>query len=377
MGGQLPLLITLIGVPLAVLTIVVSRALAKVERVRAALVLGSPIPERYRRPERPGIWPRLQAVLADAQTWKDLAWELLLLGIGIAGFTIAVTAWGVTLGLITLPAWYWSIPDPGVDLGVFTVDTLPEAIVAAVAGVVSIPLAVALVRGAAALTATLARLLLGPGESALRERVEELTVTRAGAVDVAAEELQRIERDLHDGAQARMVAVAMDLGLADQQAEADPAAAAELRRRAQENARQALVELRELARGMRPGLLAERGLAEAVRALVARSPVPATADVAVEGRLPAQAETAAYYVVAEALTNTAKHAAANAAVVRIVQRGDVLAVEVSDDGRGGADPAGSGLAGLRRRVEALDGRQRIASPPGGPTIVAAEVPCAR
>jgi signal transduction histidine kinase len=371
------LAITLIGLPLGVLTVVVSRALATVERQRAALVLGAAVPERYRRPDRPGIVAKLRALLGDAQTWKDLAWHLLLLPLGIAGFTIAVTTWGTTLGLLAMPAWYWSIPDPGVDLGLFTVDTLGEALAATCVGLLSVPLTVALVRGSAAATGAFARLLLGPGDSALRERVEELTVTRAGAVDAAAEELGRIERDLHDGAQARIVAVAMDLGLAEQQAAHDPEAAAELRRRAQENAKQALVELRELARGMRPGLLAERGLGEAVRALVARSPVPATAEIDVQGRLPAQVETAAYYVVAEALTNAAKHAQARATVVRVAQRGDVLAVEVSDDGRGGADPAGGGLTGLRRRVEALDGRLRVASPAGGPTIVAAELPCAR
>ena len=374
---SLALMITLIGLPLAVVTVIVSRALATVERRRAALVLGSAVPERYRRPDRPGILAKLRALLGDAQTWKDLAWHLLLLPLGIAGFTIAVTTWGTTLGLLAMPAWYWSIPDPGVDLGLFTVDTLGEAVAATVLGLVSLPLTVALVRGSAAATGALASALLGPGEHALRERVEELTVTRAGAVDAATEELQRIERDLHDGAQARIVAVAMDLGLADQQAAEDPEAAAELRRRAQENAKQALVELRELARGMRPGLLAERGLAEAVRALVARSPVAASADIDAGERLPAQVETAAYYVVAEALTNAAKHAQARAAVVRITRRDEVLAVEVSDDGRGGADASGSGLTGLRRRVEALDGRLRVASPAGGPTIVAAEIPCVR
>jgi len=373
---SLALMITLIGLPLAVVTVIVSRALATVERQRAALVLGSAVPERYRRPDRPGILAKLGALLGDAQTWKDLAWHLLLLPIGIAGFTIAVTTWGTTLGLLAMPAWYWSIPDPGVDLGLFTVDTLGEAFAASVLGLVSLPLTVALVRGSAAAAGALARALLGPGEHALRERVEELTVTRAGAVDAATEELQRIERGLHDGAQARIVAVAMDLGLADQQAADDPEGAAELRRRAQENAKQALVELRELARGMRPGLLAERGLAEAVRALVARSPVPASAEIDVAGRLSAQVETAAYYVVAEALTNAAKHAQARAAVVRITRRDDALAVEVSDDGRGGADASGSGLTGLRRRLEALDGRLRVASPAGGPTIVAAEIPCA-
>jgi signal transduction histidine kinase len=335
------------------------------------------VPERYRRPAAPGLLARLKALLADGQTWKDLAWHLLLLPVGIAGFTIAVTAWSTTLGLLAMPAWYWSVPEPGIDLGIFTADTLGEAFAASGVGLLSVPLTVALVRGSAAATGALARLLLGPGEAALRDRVEELTVTRAGAVDAATRELQRIERDLHDGAQARMVAVAMDLGLADQQAPDDPEAAAELRRRAQENARQALVELRELARGMRPGLLSERGLEEAVRALVARSPVPAGAEIDLPGRLSPPVETTAYYVVAEALTNAAKHAGARSAVVRVARRGDTLAVEVSDDGRGGADPAGGGLTGLRRRVEALDGRLRVASPAGGPTIVAAELPCAR
>jgi signal transduction histidine kinase len=374
----LGLAITLVGLPIALLTVGVSRGLAKVERRRAALVLGAPIRAGYRDwRSAESFLKRLGIVLSDVRTWKDLLWHLLLLPIGIAGFTIAVTTWGTTLGLLAMPAWYWSITDPGVDLGLFTIDTWPEAVAASGLGVLSLPLTIALVRGSAAGTAALAKLVLGTERAELEQRVETLTATRAGAVDAAALELQRIERDLHDGAQARMVAVAMDLGMAEQQAREDPQASEELMRRARENARLALVELRELARGMRPGLLAERGLDEAVRSLVARSPLPATADVSLEGRLPAAVETAAYYVVAEALTNCAKHARASSAAVRVSSAGDVLVVEVSDDGRGSADPSGGGLTGLRRRVEALDGVLRVASPAGGPTLVRAELPCAQ
>jgi signal transduction histidine kinase len=370
------LAITLVGLPVAMLTVALSRGLATVERRRAALVLGAPIRGGYHDwRSAPSFFRRLGIVLSDPATWKDVVWHLLLLPLGIAGFTIAVTAWGTTLGLLAMPAWYWSVTDPAVDLGLFSVDTWPEAVAASGLGLLSLPLTIALVRGSAAGTAALARLVLGTERAELERRVETLTATRAGAVDAAAVELQRIERDLHDGAQARMVAVAMDLGLAEQQARDDPQASEELVRRARENARLALVELRELARGMRPGLLAERGLGEAVRALVARSPLPVTAEVTLEGRLPVAVETAAYYVVAEALTNSAKHAEASSAAVRIGRAGDMLVVEVSDDGRGGADPSGGGLVGLRRRVEALDGVLRVASPPGGPTLVRAELPC--
>ena len=372
----LGLAITLIGLPVALLTVAVSRALATVERRRAQLVLGAPLEARYRSWTQGSIWKRLRAVFADPTTWKDLAWHLLLLPVGIAGFTIAVTTWSTTAGLLLMPAWWWIGRDGwAVDLGLFSIDGWPEAFVGTAVGLLSIPLTIALVRGSAAGTGALAQIVLGPGTRALEERVESLTATRADAVDAATLELARLERDLHDGAQARIVAVAMDLGMAEQQARSDPQAAEELVRRARENAGQALVELRELARGMRPALIAERGLGEAVRALVARSPLPATADVKLDGALPPAVETAAYYVVAEALTNAAKHASAASAAVRLSRAGDRLVIEVSDDGVGGADPSGGGLAGLRSRVAALDGTLRVASPAGGPTLVRAELPC--
>jgi signal transduction histidine kinase len=206
--------------------------------------------------------------------------------------------------------------------------------------------------------------------------VEVLTETRAGVVDAAAAELQRIERDLHDGAQARLVALAMDLGMAEERFERDPEGARELVEKARGEAKQALAELRDLARGMRPALLAERGLAEAVRALASRTSLPTTVAVEVGGPVAPAVESAAYFVVAEALTNAVKHSGATRLSVRVAREGDRVAVEVSDDGRGGVDPDGNGLTGLRKRVEALDGTLRVASPAGGPTLLRAELPCA-
>jgi signal transduction histidine kinase len=202
-----------------------------------------------------------------------------------------------------------------------------------------------------------------------------LTETRAGAVDAAAAELERIERDLHDGAQARLVALAMDLGMAEERFERDPEGARELVEKARDEAKQALAELRDLARGMRPALLAERGLGEAIRALAARTQLPTAVDVQPGGRLPPAVESAAYFVVAEALTNAVKHSGATRLTVDVARDADVLVVQVGDDGIGGAGLSGSGLDGLRKRIEALDGQLRIASPPGGPTLLHAEIPC--
>jgi signal transduction histidine kinase len=375
----LGLVITLLGFPVLVLTALMLRGLAHIERARAALVVDEPLVARYRQPEKPGFVARVKAVFTDAQNWRDLGWALLLLGIGIAGFTVAVTAIATVLGLVFAPAWTWALWDSSdpVDLGVFHVTDIWSAFAATGIGIAAAPLGLALIRGTAAGSGALARALLAPRTEELEERVEVLQATRAGAVDAAAAELERIERDLHDGAQARLVAIAMDLGLAQQKLDEDPEHARQLLAEARDGASAALVELRDLARGIRPALLAERGLAEAVRAFAARSPVPATvtADLG-EGRMPEPVESAAYFVVAEALTNVAKHAGARRATVSLVRRGDALEVLVVDDGHGGANLDGSGLKGLRARVEALDGTLGVASPAGGPTMLRAELPCA-
>ena len=210
----------------------------------------------------------------------------------------------------------------------------------------------------------------------MAERIDVLTTTRAGAVDAQAAELRRIERDLHDGAQARLVALAMDLGIAREKMSTEPAAAEALVTEAHQEAKRALVELRDLARGIHPAVLTDRGLSAAIATLAGRSPVPVELDVRVEERLPAAIEAASYFVVAEALTNVAKHSEADVARVRVDRQADRLTIDVADDGRGGADPEGGGLDGLRSRVEALDGRMAVHSPPGSGTLVRVELPCA-
>jgi signal transduction histidine kinase len=211
-------------------------------------------------------------------------------------------------------------------------------------------------------------------EQALTERVDVLTRTRRGALDVQAAELRRIERDLHDGAQARLVALSMQLGRAEERLAGQPEAA-ELVRRAREEAGAAIAELRDLARGIAPPVLADRGLVAAVEALGRRAPMPVEVAAQIDRRLLPVVETAAYFVVAESLTNAAKHAGGAGARVRLAIEGDRLRIEVADDGPGGADPAGSGLTGLRHRVEALDGTLHVISPPGGGTTIRAELPC--
>jgi signal transduction histidine kinase len=211
-------------------------------------------------------------------------------------------------------------------------------------------------------------------EQQLEQRVDVLTRTRRGALEVQDAELRRVERDLHDGAQSRLVALTMQLGRAEERLSDQPEAAA-LVRQARDEAGAAIRELRDLARGIAPPVLADRGLGAALEALAQRSAVDAQVRVAVTERLPAVLETAAYFVVAEALTNVVKHAQATAAWVDVHQHEGALVASVSDDGRGGADPGGSGLMGLRTRVEAVDGTLAVQERPGGGTIVRAEMPC--
>jgi signal transduction histidine kinase len=207
------------------------------------------------------------------------------------------------------------------------------------------------------------------------KRIEKLETSRTGAVESQEAELRRIERDLHDGAQARLVAVGMSLGMAEQKLESDPEAVRELLAEARQGATEALEELRDLARGIHPPILTDRGLEAAISALITRSPVPVTLDAEVPRRPSAPVETAAYFTASEALANAIKHSHATAVDIKIRLADDVLLTEISDDGRGGADPEGGGLKGLRQRIEALDGTLRVTSPVGGPTMVRAVMPC--
>jgi signal transduction histidine kinase len=225
-----------------------------------------------------------------------------------------------------------------------------------------------------------ARTLLRP-DTELAGRVERLTQTRADAVDTAAAELRRVERDLHDGAQARLVALGMSLRAAERLIPTSPQAAIALVAEARETSSRALTELRDLVRGMYPPVLADRGLADAVRALALDTPLRTETDIRLPGRLDLPVEAAAYFAVAEALTNAVKHSGARLVQIRIRHSArplpGLLRIEVTDNGAGGADPArGSGLQGVERRLATFDGIVAVSSPPGGPTMIVMEIPCA-
>src|SRR5215216_2162273 len=316
------LLIVWVGVFVLALTLLAWRGGAWLERRWVRLMLGVQIPEPYRPLPAGSLWQRARVLAGDPATWKDLAYLVLLFPLGLVWFVVTSVLWSVALLLLTAPLWFWippTGPRPGFDNGEHArllIDTVPEALVATVAGAVLCVAAAWGVRAMAAAHGAVALALLGPSQNQLQARVEALQASRDRAVDSAEAERRRIERDLHDGAQQRLVALAMDLGMARAKLETDPAAA--------------------------------------TSALAARSPVPVGVEVdAATGRLPGPVESAAYFVVAEALTNAAKHARAAEIGVRIARHRDLLIVEVIDDGAGGADPArGSGLRGLADRVAA-------------------------
>jgi signal transduction histidine kinase len=369
---SLTLGLLIVGFPIVLATFWLFRLLAELERRRAALVFGHELVSAYRPAPPDGRFAsRLRVAAHDPQRWKDVVYLAIHGVLGFVCGTVWIVLVSFVIGSITLPTWWWALP-PDAQYLWFTIDTWEEAVGAAALGVALLPVALLVQRPLALSQAYIARVLLGPS---LAARVERLTETRAGAVDAAQAELERIERDLHDGAQARLVALAMDLGMAEERFDRDPESARELVGEARLEAKRALAELRDLARGMRPSLLEERGLGPAIVALAGRSPVPATATVDVPRKPPAHVETAAWFVVSEALANAAKHSGAERAAVWVTLRNAHLHVEVVDDGRGGADTAGSGLKGLAQRVEALDGSLEIHSPTGGPTVVRALLPC--
>ena len=349
---------------------------AQDERRRIARSLGYAVPSPYRRLP-PG--PKLARVRAeDPAVWRDLAYLLLLLPIGAAEFAGVIAGFVFLLATITLPAWLFvAFPDGAPLWQEVRIDTFPEVLtVAVVALPVSALAGYLLIAGLSQAHISLGRALLGPSRRArLTERVEELTESRSRVLAVALAERRRIERDLHDGAQQRLISLAMDLGMARQKIKSDPEAARALVEEAHEEAKRASAEIRDLVRGIHPAVLSDRGLDAAISALADRCPVPVEVDVELDRRPPEVVETTAYFVVAEALANVAKHSGASEAQVSVWRAPeDVLVVEIVDDGKGGADPeAGTGLAGLADRLAALDGRLFVESPAGGPTRVGAEL----
>ncbi|WP_433299155.1 sensor histidine kinase [Actinoplanes sp. CA-030573] len=328
----------------------------------------------------PGPTPTgLRAALTDRACRRELAWLAVH-----ATFGFAIGLLGLTLPLyavqdVTYPLWWQLTPagSSGPSVAFWPVNTWADALAVGLLGLAWVAVVVVAVPQLARLPGWIGRSLLGPGPGAdLSLRVEQLTATRAAALDAHAAELRRIERSLHDGTQNRLVAVNVLLGAARRQLARDPAAAAEMLARAQDAAEQALAELRTVARGILPPVLADRGLTEAVERLAGDCAVRCRVDVEASGRCAASVEATAYFVVAEALTNVSKHSGATSATVTIRRAGDRLHLRIDDDGHGGADEGrGSGLVGIRRRVEAYDGRMSLTSPVGGPTTMRVELPC--
>jgi signal transduction histidine kinase len=324
-----------------------------------------------------GTWPRFRWVVSDPATWRDLAW--LIPGAVTGGaclIAFAAPAYGL-LGVLLVPLVLFFAVD-WYGYGVFwPMDDVVEAAFSVPQGWLFLIGGLAIARWLVWLHLRFASFFLPPTRAAeLALRVRQLTITRADTVDAQAAELRRIERDLHDGAQARLVALSMNIGLAEQLMARDPAAAQRLLVEAREATGQALVELRDLVRGIHPPVLAERGLDGAIRALVLAVPLPVAIDVELPGRPPPPVESAAYFTVAEALANVTKHSGATRAWIRLGYRDGKLTMVVGDDGRGGAAPGrGTGLAGMERRLAAFDGTMTVTSPPGGPTVVTMELPC--
>ncbi|MGW4546751.1 sensor domain-containing protein [Streptomyces violaceorubidus] len=322
---------------------------------------------------------RLRPALTDPTTRRELSWLVrhatLGLLLGLLGLLLPLCAVRDT----SFPLWWRLVPEGATttSVGVGTAHTWQDALAATLLGVGWTAILLGLGPGMARLQAAPARRLLAAGpDTDLSLRVAELTATRAAALDAHATELRRIERSLHDGAQNRLVSVTVLLGAARRMAARDPAGADELLERAQSAAEQALAELRSVARGILPPVLADRGLAGALSGLAADCGVPCRVEADVPERCAASVEATAYFVAAEALTNVAKHSGAARASVTVRARGGRLRLLVEDDGRGGADEdGGSGLTGIRRRVAALDGTLRLTSPPGGPTTLEVDLPC--
>ncbi|MBB2940344.1 signal transduction histidine kinase [Actinoplanes lutulentus] len=323
------LLIPVLGIGIVVMphVVVAVRFRADLER-RFSARFGVPIAVPYRSipVDAPlGSWRRFRMVIADPATWRDFSW------------------------------------------------LLPGAIITGVLGIVGLAAGPYPIR----IAFRFSRLLLGPtAAAALRRRVETLTVSRADTVDAQAAELRRIERDLHDGAQARLVALGMNIGLAEALIHRDPVAAHRLLVEAREASGQALGELRQVVRGILPPVLSERGLEGAVSALALTLPMPVDVEADLPCRMPAPVESAAYFSVAEMLANVVKHSGARHVGVGMRFENDLISMVVRDDGDGGADPeGGSGMRGVQRRLAAFDGTMSVTSPPGGPTVVNMELPC--
>ncbi|MBB5820409.1 signal transduction histidine kinase [Streptosporangium becharense] len=371
-----------VGVPVLAMTLMLARGFADVERRMLTEVLDRPVARpRYRpAPEGAGWFRRMANPLTNGQSWLDLLHGIVALPIAAVTFTFTVAWWAGTILGLTSPLYGWftaSIPgNQGLAhlLG-FGDNTAVDVVINTVIGVLFALTLPVVVRSAALLQAGLGRAML-TGVAELHERIDDLAEGRAAAVSAEANALRRLERDIHDGPQQRLVSLAMDLSRAQRQLKRDPQAVQEMLDQAITSTRETLDELRALSRGIAPPILSDRGLTPALAALAGRSPIPVELDVQVTGRFTAAIENTVYFVTAESLANAAKHSRATVCTVTLSRTGDTLMLTVGDDGVGGAHVAkGHGLSGLADRLRAVDGELTVDSPVGGPTVIVAEVPC--
>lgn len=378
-GAGLGVAVAAIGLPILVVpaALVGTRA-AMAERRRIGRFLGYSVSSPYEQlPEVP--WPaRARARAADPAFRRDLLYMLLLQPVAAAQLAVVLILMSVPIWMLASPLNLLRHRQTGTPPPEFLepLHTLPVALISFALGIPVAFLTLYGVIGLARAHAAFARTILGPSRHAeLAERVEALTESRSRVMDASLAERRRIEQDLHDGAQQRLVSLAMGLGLAKEKMKTEPAAAHELVEEAHEEAKQALSEIRELVRGIHPAVLTDRGLDAAISALAGRCPMPVSVEVRIEERSPEAVESTAYFVVAEALTNVARHSGASEAHVSVWRERNRIVVEVYDDGVGGAKAShGSGLSGIADRLAALDGELFVQSPPGGPTRVRAELP---
>ncbi|MFK0000278.1 sensor histidine kinase [Streptomyces werraensis] len=377
------LLVTFLGVPVLAAALAGCRGIGSVERARARGLLGLDVgePEPLRL-KRQGFMGWVGAVLKSGTSWRALLYSVLQLPWAVLSFTVTVTVWSLGWSLLTYPLWFWVLPtyagQDGIQLygdeqRAIYLDNPFEIAVTAGVGLLFTLATPWIVRALTTVDRVMVHGLLGP--SRLATRVVELESDRGVVVDTAAADLRRIERDLHDGAQARLVSLAMDLGLAKEKLREDPQAAARMVDEAHGEVKTALQELRDLARGIHPAVLTDRGLDAALSAVASRCTVPVQVEVDLSERPAPAIEGIAYFTVSELLQNVSKHSRATWAAVEVWRSEERLMLQVADNGVGGADLSrGSGLAGLAERLDAVDGILVVDSPAGGPTRVTAELP---
>ncbi|MGW5846987.1 sensor histidine kinase [Streptomyces sp. NPDC055254] len=378
------LLVTFLGIPVLAGVLAMCRGFGHLERARVRTLLGArvgdPAPVRARKG---GAIAAMGAVLKSGSAWRHVLYSVIHFPWALFGFCLALTLWTTGWSMLLYPLWFWVFPaftdQPGLmvfqnDAYSFYLDSPAAVCATALAGLLITLATPWVLRALTAVDRVMVDGLLGP--SRLDSRVHELESDRGVVADTAAADLRRIERDLHDGAQARLAALAMDLGLAKEKLLEDPRVGARMVDEAHGEVKIALQELRDLARGIHPAVLTDRGLDAALSSVASRCAVPVRVAVELPAR-PAEAiEGIAYFTVSELLRNVSKHAGARSASVDVWKSGERLLIQVADDGRGGAGPltAGTGLAGLADRLDAVDGVLVVDSPAGVGTTVTAELP---